>query len=120
MKYRNIDRIKSGIESFLGIGVLIYIESSEISNQFINGNVPDMIYPITNYALSRILFCKNPNVLLAGSIAAAGTMAEIAQNYGWCPGTFDLKDIPMYFIGAGIAYGIDKLTYNSKRAESEI
>lgn len=65
----------------------------------------------------KFIFLKR--AIWAGLIAITGTVAEIAQNYGLYHGTFDVKDIPMYFIGAGMAYGVDKLTYKDKEQELE-
>lgn len=119
MKYRIKDRMKNGIEFLLGMGTVAYIKSTEISNQFVSGNVPDVIYPITNYTLLRVLSVEKPSALVALGIAALGTAGEIAQKFGLWPGAFDLKDIPMYFIGAGIAYAIDKVTYKNKAMDLE-
>ncbi len=111
---RESDRIKNGVELLLGTSVLLYLRFGGIENQFVTGNVPDLIYPITNYATGRLLFFKKPNLLLALGIASMGTIAEIGQHFGLYHDTFDLKDIPMYFIGAGIAYGFDRITFNNK------
>ena len=117
MKYRTLDRIKNGIEFFLGIGTIFYLKYGENGNQFLSGNVPDIIYPITNYTGYRALFTEKPSLPLALGFAGLGTIAEVGQHFGLYPGTFDIKDIPMYFIGAGIAYGIDRITHNSKKAD---
>jgi len=119
MKYRTLDRIKNGIEFALGPGIILYLKSGEISNQFLSGNVPDIIYPITNYTGYRALFSEKPSLPLALGMAGLGTIAEVGQHFGLYPGTFDIKDIPMYFIGAGLAYGIDRITYNSEKANLE-
>lgn len=120
MKYRTFDRIKNSLEFLLFAGVHYVIEYSDIQNQFIKGNVDDVIFPITNYTLGRAIFCKKPNLFWALSISSIGTLAEIGQHYGYYPGTFDIIDIPMYFIGAGLAYGIDKLTFNEREANKKL
>lgn len=120
MKYRTFDKIKNWVGFLSGVGTLFYIKTTEISNSFVSGNIPDIIYPITNYTSIRAggLF-KKPSLPLALSIAVLATAAEFAQYFNICPGTFDKKDIPMYFIGAGIAYGFDKLTFNKKKSNLE-
>jgi len=119
MKYRTFDKIKNSTEFLLGFGTLAYIKTTEISHQFISGNIPDLLYPITNYTSIRATWSKKPSLPLAFGIAAIGTVAEFAQYFNLYHGTFDVKDIPMYFIGAGIAYGIDKITFNKKKADLE-
>jgi hypothetical protein len=125
MNPRIRDRIKNGLEFIVGMTILGYIKTSEISNQFIVGNVPDAIYPMTNYAgIRAFLGFDKPNLALALGIATLGTAAEIAQKYpsfiefidpiNLLSRYYDPVDIPMYFIGALAAYGFDKATYNSK------
>lgn len=130
MRYRVADRIKNSIEFILGMGTLAYIKNTEISNQFISGNVPDLIYPITNYAACRaFLNFKKPNLFLALGIATLGTAVEIMQKYpsvietidplNLLSRTYESMDIPMYFLGALVVWSIDKLTFNEKEANLE-
>jgi len=123
MKYKTKDRIRNGIELLLGYGVLAYIKLGDTTNQFIIDNIPDMIYPITNYAGIRA-FCHvdKPSISLAVATSAVGIGFEIAQKYDLIPqtfsGTYDPKDIPCYIAGGVLAYGVDKLFYNKEKAES--
>ena len=119
MKSRTFDRLKNGVECLLAYATLIGIKLSEVSNSFVSGNVPDIIYPITNYTFARATFLEKPSLPLTLGITALGTAAEFAQYYGIYPGTFDPIDIPMYFVGAGFAYGIDQLTFNHKKSGLE-
>src|SRR3989339_154849 len=100
-KSKSFDKIKNGLEFLLSSGTLAYMKSPLVTNEFIKGNVSDIIYPIAYYSLMRTLDdgCKKPSLTLAG--------------------TYDSKDIPMYLLGAGLAYGIDKLSFNNKKVKSE-
>jgi len=115
-KYRIRDRVKNGIEFTITFGALAYIKLGAETNQFITGNIPDMIYPITNYTLMRAtLNMSKPSIGLATVISMIGIGSEIAQKYNLLPqpfvGTYDPKDIVMFTLGGLIAYGIDKLTF---------
>ncbi|HLD55537.1 MAG TPA: hypothetical protein VJB35_04730 [Candidatus Nanoarchaeia archaeon] len=120
-KSKSFDKIKNGLEFLLSSGTLAYMKSPLVTNEFIKGNVSDIIYPIAYYSLMRTLDdgCKKPSLTLAGTIAILAIGAEFAQYFGLLGGTYDSKDIPMYLLGAGLAYGIDKLSFNNKKVKSE-
>ncbi len=120
MKYRTIDQIKNVIECLIGFGTLEHIiKLGETAGPFISDNVPDMIYPFIGYTGVRAISCDRPSLPIAAGLAVLGTSAEIAQYFGIFGSNWNPRDIPMYFIGAAIAFGIDKLTYNKKKANLE-
>lgn len=119
MNYRTKQRIQNLVE-FVGLmGISAYLKFGEVNNEFVKGNLRDAIYPITNYVLARAIFLEKPSIPFALLTASLGTLAELSQVYGIYPGTFDVKDIPMYFLGAGIAYALDKITFNKKEKDLE-
>ncbi len=117
---KRLDQVKNAAVTAASIAGMIYLRNPEITNQFLRGNCSDIVNAICFYSGTRFgNDAAKPSAILATGVALGGTLLEFAQKAGILAGTFDWKDIPMYFLGAGLAYGFDKLTYRTAKSKEK-
>ncbi len=112
MNYRIWEHIRFGLETLLYADAAGAARAMSPEGSFLAGSLPDMFIPLAAYAGCRALFLQEPSPKVARGIAVGGALMELGQLIGIVPGTYDIHDIPMYLLGAGLAYFVDALRFN--------